>query len=183
MITKIGCLVTGLVAVVIAVVLGVYLLSTYNAQATLLNTYNMKVKDNQSEFDNMFKKISQVTQISVAKKDAFKEVFTAYAEARTSKSQNQMMTWVKENAPNFDLSIYDKVLNVITGSRDSWTFRQKELVGIAEQYNLNLSVQPRGFILKLFGFQIIDPKIITSSRTEEAFRTGKDDDTKLELGK
>jgi hypothetical protein len=57
--------------------------------------------------------------------------------------------------------------------------RQKELVGIATTFNDMMVTFPKGPFLKLFGFKIIDPKIITSSRTEKAFATGKDDDVDL----
>lgn len=178
----------GIVAAVLigGLVLGgiglIYGVSTYNSQASLKNTYEMKVKDNSSEFDNMWKKISQVTQIADAKKEAFREIFNGYANARTPQDAGRAMFWVKENAPNLDLSVYDKAQNIIVGSRDSWTFRQKELVGIAEAYNKNLVTFPKNFFLGMFGFQKIDPKVITSSRTEEVFRTGKDDDVNLRGG-
>lgn len=157
----------------------IYAVGTYNSAATLQNTYNMKVKDNSSEFDNMWKTISQTAQIPEAKKNAFKEIYTEYAAARTSQSQNQMMTWVKESAPNVDLSTYDKLMNIITGTRQSWTFRQKELVAIAEEYNKKMVTFPSNILLGMFGFKAIDPKVITSSRTEETFQTGKDDDVNL----
>ena len=166
-------------AVVSAIVVAVYLLGIYNDQASQQNLYNMKVKDNSSEFDNMWKKISQVCQLADTKKDAFKEIFTSYADSRTPEGAGKMMFWVKENAPNLDLNVYDKAQNIIVASRDGWTMRQKELVAIATVYNNNLAIMPRGAILKFFGFKPIDPNVITSSRTEKAFETGKDDDVNI----
>jgi hypothetical protein len=151
----------------------------YNTQARAKNTYEMKVKDNQSEFDNMWKKITQVVQIPEAKKDAFKEIFVSYAEARTTAGQGRLMSWVQESAPNVNLDAYDNVMNIIVASRDGWTMRQKELVDLAREYNNNLVTQPKGFILGIFGFQKIDPQIVTSTRTDEAFKTGKDEEVQL----
>lgn len=162
-----------------ATIIGVYGISTYNSEASLKNNYEMKVRDNSSEFDNMWKTIQQSAQIPEAKKNAFKEIYVEYAAARTSKSENQMMTWIKESAPNVDLNTYDKLMNVIVGTRASWTFRQKELVSIAETYNQKLVTFPSNIFLGMFGFQKIDPKVITSARTEEVFITGKDDDVNL----
>lgn len=179
-----------IIVVAILAVFGIGLLtvigisiSTYNSQASLQNLYEMKVKDNSSEFDNMWKKISQVVQIPEAKKNAFIEIFQSYAQARTSEGQGQMMTWIKEAVPNADLSTYDKAMNIIVASRDGWTMRQKELVAIASQYNDALVRFPGNFFLRMFGFKKIDPKVITSSRTEKAFETGKDDDVDLGLQK
>jgi hypothetical protein len=151
----------------------------YNRAATNRNAYEMKLKDNPSEMDNMWKKIAQVCQLADSKKDAFKEIFTSYAQARTPEDSGKMMLWVKENAPTLDLKVYDNAQNIIVASRDSWTFRQKELVGIAEEYNKDLVRFPNNIILGIFGFKKIDPKVITSTRTEKAFETGKDDDVSL----
>jgi hypothetical protein len=159
--------------------MGGLLIGSYNGAASLRNTYEMKVKSNQAEFDGMWKKLSHAAEIPNEKKNAFKEIYESYAVSRTSKSQNQMMTWIKESVPNVDLSTYDHLMNIVTGSRDSWTMKQNELVSIAEQYNNKLAVFPGNFLLPVMGFQKIEPKIITSERTEESFQTGKDDNVSL----
>lgn len=172
-------LVAAAVALVGAICLIGWGLATYNTQASLQNVYNMKVKDNSSEFDNMWKTISQTCQIAENKKDAFHKIFVANSEARTPEDAGKMMLWVKENSPVVDLQIFDNAQNIIVGTRNSWTMRQKELVAIATVYNDNLVRQPTGLFLGFFGFKLIDPKLITSSRTEKAFETGKDDDVSL----
>lgn len=178
--------VLGIVIVVSALFLGGviavagYCLSVYNTQAKLQTLYDAKVKDNSSEFDNMWKKISQVSQVPAAKKDALKDIFSSYADARSgNKSGGQMMQWIHESVPNVDLNTYDNLMNIITTSRDSWTERQKELVDISREFNQNLATQPSGALLHAFGFKEIDAKVITSSRTEQTFQSGKDDDTNL----
>lgn len=135
----------------------------------------MKLKDNESEFDNLWKKIAQATKIPEQKKEAFKEIYIGYADARTNESKNNLMTWVQENSPNLDLSIYDNLMNLIVSSRNSWTMRQKELIGVAESYNRTLVTQPSGLLLSFFRFERIEPKIITSTKTQEVFNTGLDD--------
>jgi hypothetical protein len=173
----------GIVALVGIVLIGIITLtwgiSSYNGAASLKNTYEMKVKDNSSEFDNMWKKISQVCQIADSKKEAFRDIFNSYATARTPNGAGQVMFWVKENAPALDLKVYDNAQNIIVASRDGWTMRQKEMVDIAREYNQRLVTFPQNLFLSMFGFQKIDPKVITSSRTEKAFESGKDDDVSL----
>jgi hypothetical protein len=152
---------------------------TYNSASQLKNVYDMKISANAAEFDNMWKKIREVSQIPEQKKKAFQEIFAGYAESRNSGSKSQLMTWVQEAVPNLDLSVYDQLINIIAGSRDTWTMKQTELVSIAEQYNQKLVVFPSNIILGIFGFQKIDPKIITSTRTQEAFASGVDDEVGL----
>jgi hypothetical protein len=141
----------------------------------------MKVKDNSSEFDNMWKKIAQAANIADNQKESFKEVFKAWAGNSTPQDGGKMMLWIKQAVPDTKAlgDIQTQVMNIMTGSRDGWTMRQKELVSIASTYNDNLVRMPKGAILKFFGFQHIDPLVITSTRTDNAFKTGKDDDVSL----
>lgn len=180
---------TTLILIVLAVVafvgigsLAVYGISTYNQAQRLHNLYDAKLVDNTSEFDNMWKKISQTAQIPNAKKDALREIFEGYASARTGNGDGgSLMKWVQESVPNVDLSEYKDVMNIIVGSRDSWTNRQKELVDIARQYNEMRSTFPSNIVMMIFGMDKINPKVVTSSRTDKAFQTGKDDDVDLGL--
>lgn len=171
-----GVVGTGLVTLLIIVAA---LIGQFNSAATLRNLYEAKVTANTSEFDNMKKKISQVVQVTDIQYDKLKEIIVSNADARTNKSTNLMMNWIKESVPNIDTSTYKQLINIITSSRDAWTMRQTELVDISREYNLKLSIFPSNVILPMFGFQKIVPKVITSSSTEKAFETGRDDDVKL----
>lgn len=171
-----GVMLTGFVGVVWGV-------GTYNDEAALKNQYDSKVSANEASFDNMWKKIQQTSQVPDAQKNAFREIFEGYAKARSGNGNGgSVMNWIKEAIPNVKLDLYKNLLNIITGSRDEWTRNQIELVSISNQYNLKLSVFPSNFLLHALGFQKIDPKVITSTRTDAAFKTGKDDDVDLKLG-
>lgn len=170
-------LITGGIVLTIGLITIFGLIGTYNGAASLKNTYDMKIKANEAEYDLLWKSIKQAAEIPEQKKQAFKEIFESYAGSRNNGSSNQMMTWVKETVPNIDLKVYDNLMNIITGSRDRWTTKQTELVSIAEQYNYRLTVFPGNVILPMMGFNKIEPKVITSSRTQDAFMTGQDNDT------
>jgi hypothetical protein len=172
-------------AVMLASVLFFWGVGVRNRAVTLHNTYDSKVLANETEFDNMFKKINQVAQVTDASKNALKEVFIGYADARTKggSKDGSLMKWVTESVPNVDMNgqLYKDLMNVIISSRNSWTARQVELVELAREYNLLCDVFPENIVMMICGYTKIDAKIVTSSRTEEAFRTGKDDDTDLGL--
>jgi len=175
-------LVVGLLAFVglgfltIAIITGMFI-SYSNQEAILRTTIEAKQKDNTSEFDNMFKKISQVAQVSEKQLSVLKDILVSYADARTTKSENQIMTWVTESVPNVDTSTMNNLQNIIVSSRDSWTMRQKELLDLSREHTKLLRVFPSSFVLSILGRKPIDITIVTSGRTEKAFETGKDDDT------
>jgi len=176
-------MIIGLGTVGIAV-LGIFMIagmfiSTSNAEATLRVAIEAKQKDNTSEFDNMFKKISQVAQVSSKQMESLKEIFNGYAQARSTGGDNQLMTWVKEAIPNVDTATFNNLQNIITASRDSWTMRQKELIDLNREHEKMLNIFPDSAILAILGRKSIEIKIVTSGRTDKAFETGKDDDTKV----
>lgn len=165
--------------VVTAVCFAMWAVGVRDTQADLKVRYEMKLVDNNSQFDNMWKTIAQLAQIPEQKKNAYKEILVGVADARTSEGQGRMMAWIKEQNPSVDLSIYDQLSNKVEAHRAAWTGNQKALVGVAEEYNKNLAPLIRGTVLRMFGFAEIKPQIVTSSRTEAAFRSGRDDDIQL----
>lgn len=168
----------GLIALM-ALFSGVWTINAHDTQAALKVQYDAKLVDNNAQFDNMWKTISQIAQIPEAKKNAYKEIFEGYANARTSEGQGRVMAWIKEQNPTIDLSVYDKLSDRIEANRKEWTGHQTRLVFITEQYNKNLSPLIRGGVLKLMGFEVLKAEIVTSSHTKKSFSSGLDDDIKL----
>lgn len=172
---NIGLAVFGLFLAFIVMFAGMWI-SYHNEEVSLRNAITAKQIDNTNEFDNMWKKIAQVAQVSEKQKEAFKEIFTSYVSGRgTNSSDGQMMTWVKENVPTPDLSIYNEVLNIIVASRNSFTTRQKELLDMKRAHDNLIDQMPSGLFLSLMGRNKIDVTIITSSKTDKVFESGKDD--------
>jgi len=171
----IGLSVIGIVLLGIVMVIGIFI-STSNREATLRTAIEAKQKDNTSEFDNMYKKISQVAQVSEKQMSILKDIFVAHASARTGNDGGSLMKWVQESVPNIDTSTMNNLQNIITGSRDAWTMRQKELIDLSREHTKLLRIFPSNVILSMLGRKEINITIITSSRTTAAFETGKDDD-------
>lgn len=159
-------------------VIGSMFISYSNQEATLRTTIEAKQKDNTSEFDNMWKKISQVAQVTEGQKEALKEILVGYAEARSQgrDGSGSFINALHEAIPNVDTSTFNNLQNIIVGSRDAWTMRQKELVDLSREHTKLLRVFPSNLILSILGRKTIDITIVTSSRTEKTFETGKDDD-------
>ena len=165
---------------ILALILGIYAASTYNTAASLKNQYDMRVKANETVFDNTWKKINQSVQVTDMQKNALKDIFASHAAARSGNGDGgQLMKWVQESVPNVDVSVYKNLQNIITGARDEWTANQVALIDITREYNLGLAKFPSNIVLKIFGFEKIEPKIVTSGRTDKAFETGRDDDVSL----
>jgi hypothetical protein len=93
------------------------------------------------------------------------DIFVQYANARSMKSDNMIMAWVKETVPNVNSSTYQNLQNIIIGSRDSWTMRQKELLDYKREHD-NLRMMFPGSLF-LAGRPEIKVVIVTSNKTQK----------------
>ena len=174
--------VLGITTAVLVVLLGIVVLgigcSAVNQEARLRNAITAKQKDNTSEFDNMWKKISQTVQVTDRSRDSLKEIFVEHAKARTGDGKGgELMKWVQESCPNVDNSTFTNLQNIIVGSRDSWTQRQKEILDLKREHENLRTTYPSSFFVG--SKPEIQVQIVTSAKTDAAFSTGKDEDVEL----
>ncbi|TRZ79944.1 hypothetical protein D4R86_05155 [bacterium] len=169
------------ILVITILVLGGMIIGTFNTEVALRTTIEQKQIDNTSEFDNMWKKISQVAQVTEGQKEALKEILVGYANARSQgrDGSGSFINAIHEAIPNVDTTTFNNLQNIIVGSRDSFTMRQKELLDLKREHDKLLRTFPSNVILGMFGRKEIDITIVTSSRTEKTFETGKDDDVRI----
>lgn len=124
------------ILVLIAFVVGGSVIGTFNTEASLRVAIEQKQVDNRNEFDNLYKKISQVAQVSEKSMSSLKDIVCGYAEARKgADNPNLIMNWIKESVPTVDLSTMNNLQNIIAGSRDSFTMRQKELLDLKREHD------------------------------------------------
>lgn len=136
-------------------------------------------------FDNMHKSISQsagvATENMKQSKEAFKEIFISMMEKRYKDGQGQMMLWVKENNPDFDLNatskLYEKLQNMIESKRDGFFMENKKLISINQSYETYCEKTINNWFLD--DYSPIEIMIVTSSKTKEAFITGEENDINL----
>lgn len=169
------------VLVISMIMLVSWVIGTLNREMAIRVTIEQKVKDNSSQFDNMWKKISQVAQVTDAQKEAIKEIMVGYANARSQgrDGAGSFVNAVREVVPNIDTTTFNNLQNIITGSRDAFTMRQTELLDLKREHEKILRTIPSSIICSMFGRKSIDVTIITSTKTDEVFKTGKDDDVNV----
>lgn len=164
-------------ALAIALVIGLAVIwgfSVSNSEIRLRNALTAKQRDNQSELDNLQKKITQAAQITTAQTKALLEIIVGNAQARTQKG-GTLATLVHEAVPNVDVKVFQNLQNIVTAGRDSWTMRQKEILDLKREHDNVRTVAPGSWVVG--GRPEIQVVIVTSDRAEEAFKTGKDNDT------
>jgi len=169
--------VIGLISVgILGMILGSWWIQTSNRFVMLTNLISAKTVDNRSELDNMQKKISQNFQVTKAQAQALQALVVGNSEARGG--GGSLFKAVAEAVPNFDQSNYKALMNIITASRDAWTMRQKEIIDMGREHENMRTIFPSSLVCgSRPKAEII---VVTSTRAEENFKTGRDDDIDLD---
>jgi hypothetical protein len=89
------------------------------------------------------------------------------------------MKWGAEAVPNFDSSIYKQLNNIIVASRDDFTMNQKELIDLKREHDTLINRFPNNIYYRILGVNEIEIKVVTSTKTDKTFETGKDDEVEL----
>lgn len=176
--TIMAVMATCIVAIACVFMLIIMYFSYNNAEVRQRNLVVAKQKDNYSQLDNTIKTISQSAQITSAQTEALKNIIVGNAQARSSRG-GSLATMVSEAVPNLDSSTvtFRNLQNQVVAARNTWTENQRQLLDLNREHDNMIDVQPsRFFVHTLGGADKIEVKIVTSTRTQESFNSGKDDD-------
>lgn len=174
--SKKGWIVGGIAVAVLAITIFFMYASASNKEVRLKNAGVAQEQLCKNNFDNMFKTIAQVAQVSEQYKESFKEIYIPLIEGRY-KDNNLLMKWVTESNPNFDTKLYDKLVDVIESKRNGFELEQKKLVSIVQDHTNLLETMPSSWFVG--GRPHLQVTYITSGKTKEVYRTGEDNDIDL----
>jgi len=153
---------------------------SYHNQAVDLETQHAQIQvDNTNQYDNMIKKISQSAQVTNAQAKIIADIVVQHAQARGGSGGMTLVNAVKESIPDIPVETFTNLQNIIVGSRDKFASRQTMLLSVEQQHAALRQRFPSSFIVG--GRPELDSVIVTSTKTEEAFQTGVDDDIDLKL--
>lgn len=147
-----------------------------NTEVRLRNEAKAQQKSNETSFDTCWKIISQQAQVAESHKDAFRQIYVDVMEKRYS-GKDPLLSFITETNPGFDMKLYEKVSNSIEGQRTIFKRDQQRLIDIKRQHDDIRMTVPGSFFVG--GRPEIEIKIVTSSKADAAFESGKDDDTNV----
>ncbi len=129
-------------------------------------------------FDKMWKILQQKTSIADQYKEAFKEIYPKLIEGRYSKGDGSLMKWITESNPEFKTSMYEDLMKSIEIERTGFFNEQSRLIDMQREHESFIKKFPNRLFLPA-GIEKIEIKLITSSTTENVYKTGKEDDVDL----
>ena len=174
--TKTVKIVLGSAVGVILLIVFLMNINTDNTEIDVRERYGAQKEVCAANFDKMWKIIKSVAQVSEQYKETFLTAYKPMMEGRYD--QATMMKWVQEDNPDFDVSLYADLNIAIEANRNAFFREQQKLIDINRVHKNLLQKFPSSIFID-GGIEFLDHKIITSTKTEKVFATGKEDDIDL----
>ncbi|MGG3987434.1 hypothetical protein [Bacillus smithii] len=179
----VGCL--GVIVAFVLILIGtVIMVWNQRGEAVDLETQiQAQYKSNQSNYDAMWKRFTEIAQVTDIQAKQFKDVYTGLITGRYNDT-NLLFKMIQEQNPQLNGEVYTKLQNEISAGRIEFDRNQKKILDMIAEYNR--LVQHRGLLMAIITQRKpldSDKYIITSDKTEKAFESGKDGVIDLNGGK
>lgn len=177
----IGCLGVIGVFILITVIFAALLWNQRGEAINLETKIEAQLKSNESNYDSMWKRFTEMTQVTDIQAEQFKDVYTDLISGRYEDA-DLLFKMVQEQNPQLNGEVYTKLQNEISSARIEFDRNQKKLLDIIAEYNR----LHRGVVMALITNRESinsDEYIVTSERSEKAFETGKDETIDLKGAK
>ena len=185
--SKKGLWITLALVVLIGGIIAIWAVGVSNDEVRLANRGNAQQENCDAYFDKMWKILKEQAGVAEQYKEAFAEIYPALMEGRYATGGN-LMKWIQESNPDFDVSLYAKLQASIEGQRNGFFVEQTKLIDIDREHKDMRETFPKKLVVgnrQNIGYEVDEDGtvihkgivIIKSTHTEEAKRTGKDDET------
>jgi len=157
-------------------------ISFSNHEVDLRNRFKQKSDERTAFYDKMWKTLAQKSQIALKNDSSFARNVNAIMVGRKDAPQ-LFMKWVTESNPNANYdqvsALYGDLSRSVEGERDGFFMEEKSIQGIVLEHSNLIQKFPGTFYNSFLHRQPLNYKPITSDRTDDAVKTGKDNNVKL----
>lgn len=168
----------GLGSVLVLALVGVFMyMSCSNAEIRQRNAVTAQGKANETSFDACWKIIQGQAQVSDKYEGAFKEIYPALMEGRHYEKGGALAKFITEANPTFDTKLFEKLANSIEVQRMAFMRDQQKLIDLKREHDNLLATAPSSWFVG--GRPPVEIRIVTSSKTDATFSSGKDDEVDI----
>ena len=167
----------GFVLVVVALLFFSYV-SASNSGVRMETDIKATYENNQNLLAQYSQKVMEVAQVPAMARDDGIRLARAAIEGRYGENGSQaVFQMLKEQNPTLDASLYRQIQQVVEGGRNEFQTGQTRLIDQKRAYTTALGMFWGGMWMRMAGFPKVnldDYKIITTDRTQETFKAGKE---------
>ena len=164
------------ILVLIVCVIGILVvpgISFFNREIQLRNTVTTQQAANTVVFDRVWKVLSQQAQVAEADKEAFQEIYGEIMSNSTGGSE-RLLVFIQSVNPQFDQSSFQNLQTSIESNRRDFEREQQSLLEKNKTHKDFIQQFPNNMYAGLFGRDEIDITLVTSGKTEDAFKSGQE---------
>jgi hypothetical protein len=121
----------------------------------------------------MWKNFQEIGGIADRERETAMELFVEYASARTPDGAGRMMSWIQEQAPTLDASIYKDLQARLTAGRQEYRNSQTYMLELVRVHEDIVEDPFKGFFIR--NSEPYDFIVISSADTKTAVSTGQDE--------
>ena len=152
-------------------------ISYNNTENSLRQAVLSKQEDSKNQYSAMWQIIKSQASISDKYANDFKEIYPKLISGRYKNDKTTMMKWVQERNPDFDVSLYKKLMNTIEIQRSNFKIHQTSLIDLNREHKTFIKSMPeRWFIDEKNEIEIV---ILQTKISEKAFETGTEEEMEL----
>lgn len=168
----------GLVVLVGFIIFGMSI-SYGNKEVDLHNRFKQKMDERTAFYDKMWKTLSGKSQVALKNDSSFTRNVDAIMAGRKD-AQGLFMKWVQESNPNANFeqvsALYADLSRSIEAQRDGFFMEERMIQDIVREHNNLLEKAPSRWFVDA---EPLVYKPITSDRTDNVIRTGKDNNDRV----
>lgn len=171
----------GLVAAIVIVLgaLAVSYISAYNTGNRLETTIKATYANNQNILAQYSQKVMEAAQVPSMMRDDITKVAKAAIEGRYGEGGSKaVLQAITESNPQIDSAVYRQLQQIIEGGRTEFQTSQTRLIDQKRVYEEALGSFWTGMWMRIAGYpkiNLADYKVITTDRTENTFKAGKEE--------
>lgn len=173
---SLGFLVVAATLVIVAVV--IFVVGTINREVSLRNQFDAQLKINETVFDNTWKIIEQNSQVAKVERESLRETLVEVMSARKGLvGSGSLASFLTEAKIDVNSDLYSKLMTTIETNRNTFQRSQEKLVSLKQEHQ-DIRLKFPGSLI-VGGRPELELKLVTSSKTDEAFESGKENDVEL----
>lgn len=153
-----------------------------NREITLKNSFEQKMSERKAFYNKMYMILSQKGQIALKNDSSFRTNVNMIMEGRKD-AGGLFMKWVQESNPNANYeevtALYKDLSRTVEAQREGFFVEEKYLQDVKLQHQNLVHQFPGSFYNRFYERADIVYTPISSTVTEEVFKTGIDDNVKV----
>jgi len=175
----IGVIVAVVAVILLGISVAIWSIGISNTEIELREQAVAQEKDNQNIYDKTWKTIKQKAQITDKYAKDFKDIYSNLMNSRYQGDQksNPTFKWIHEQNPQFSVEMYKDLSDAIEANRAEFARVQSRLIDIKREHDVLRKRFPSKLIVG--GREELVVTIVTSTKTDEVFKSGKDDNIEL----